>query len=82
MLPLPHHQSVDQHDVGPPGHEHRLPAASTSPAPSSAGPIANKSNARRPAPPMKAVLGKSFIAIGRSIAPPQNKSACRMGKVS
>jgi hypothetical protein len=47
------------------------PAASASPAPSSAGPIANKSNARRPAPPMKAGLGKSFIAIGRLIAPPQ-----------
>jgi hypothetical protein len=31
---------------------------------------------------MKAGLGKSFIAIGRLIAPPQNKSGCRMGKVS
>jgi hypothetical protein len=30
---------------------------------------------------MKAGLGKSFIAIGRLIAPPQNKSASRMGKV-
>jgi hypothetical protein len=41
------------------------PAASASPAPSSAGPIANKSKAKRPATPMKAGLGKSFIAIGR-----------------
>jgi hypothetical protein len=49
--------------------------------PSSAGRIANKSNANRPATPMKAGLGKSFIAIGRLIAPPQNKSASRMGKV-
>jgi hypothetical protein len=37
------------------------PAVSASPAPSSAGPIANKSNARIPAIPMKAGLGKSSI---------------------
>jgi hypothetical protein len=58
------------------------PAASASPAPSSAGPIANKSSARRPAPPMNAGLGKSSIdrPFVRLVLK-ESKSAGRVDKI-
>jgi hypothetical protein len=61
MLPLPHHPAVDQHDSGRP-RARPVPGRS---------PIKATPRDPQPATPMKAGLGKSFIATGRLIAPPQ-----------
>jgi hypothetical protein len=63
MLPLPHHPAVDQHDSGRP-RARPVPGRS---------PIKATPRDPQPATPMKAGLGKSFIATGRLIARPKRQ---------